>query len=359
MEVLTQMKASVFEGPGVLAIKDVPTPTPGPDEVLVRVKVCGVCATDLYMLQGESISEAHQYPLIPGHEFSGVIEAIGANVRNVRRGEKVAIDPIYPCNQCSYCKSNQQNHCEHLQGPGTTVPGGFAEYVSVPAYAVHKFNNIGFDEAALAEPLATVVYGQERARIAFGDNVLIIGAGAIGLLHLQLALAAGASRVSVVDLDAKKLVKARTVGASHVFHERIQPRAEDEVQKGQRSRKIDNILEHSPNGYDVVIEATGAPQAVEGGMRYLKRKGRLLIFGVSPHHSEVRINPFDVYRYDWEIIGAFALNHTAGKALELLEQGRINARSVIGKQYRLEELGIALEQLAEGKADGKLQIVFD
>ena len=353
------MKAAVFEGPGTLTIKDVPTPAPGADEVLLRVKACGVCATDLHTLHGESISEAHRYPLIPGHEFSGIVEAVGERVWNVKPGDKVAIDPIYPCNQCDYCKGNQQNHCEHLQGPGTTVPGGFAEYVCVPAYAVHKFKNIDFDEAALTEPLATVIYGQERARIHPGDNVMVIGAGAIGLLHLQLALVSGAAKVSVIDLDEKKLEKAKRLGANQVFRQRIQLRAEDEVRKGLRARECDDILDYSPTGYDVVIEATGAPQVVEAGLRYLKRKGRFLLFGVSPHHAEVRINPFDVYRYDWEIIGAFALNHTAGKALELLEQGRINARSVIGKQYKLEDLGKALDQLAKGEADGKLQVIFE
>ncbi|NLA57727.1 MAG: zinc-dependent alcohol dehydrogenase family protein [Firmicutes bacterium] len=353
------MKAAVFVSKGVLEIRDVPKPSPKPDEILLRVKACGVCATDVHALYGgESISGRDPFPLIPGHEFTGVVEEVGKDVINVRVGDKVAVDPIYNCGQCYFCQTNQENHCEHLEGPGTTVPGGFAEYVAVPAYAALKFEKLDFDEAALMEPLATVIYGQERARIQYADNVLIIGAGAIGLLHLQLAKASGTARVVVVDLDKAKLDRAKALGADAVFQQRIEPSSPDAAKLGIASRQRDAILDFSPMGYDVVIEATGVPGVVEAGVRYLKKRGRLLVFGVAPHHSEIRLNPYDIYRNDWEIIGAFALNRTAVQSLSLLEAGIIKAKPVIGKQYKLEELGEALQALAQGRADGKLQILF-
>lgn len=353
------MRAAVFESKNNLVFKDVDKPTPGYKEVLIQVKACGVCATDVHTLRGESISGGDPYPLIPGHECSGVVAAIGEGVLEVNPGDKVIVDPIYPCGQCHFCQNKNFHFCQNMESLGTTVAGAFAEYVTVPAESVTRFSKASFAAAALAEPLATVVYGQKRARIGSGDTVLIIGAGAIGLLHLQLAKLSGASQVVVVDMSSDKLAKAKQLGADVVVNSAVKPNTPDDVANGVDSLAPDEIRKLQPLGFDVVIEATGVPVVVEAAIRYLKRMGRLLIFGVSPHHSEVKINPYDVYRYDFEIIGAFALNRTAAKAIQLIEDGKIDAEAVIDKQFSLEQLGEALDLLAAGKADGKLQVIFE
>ncbi|MDI3548797.1 MAG: hypothetical protein PWR10_2449 [Halanaerobiales bacterium] len=335
------MKAAVFEAPHKLVIKEVPEPVPGDNEVIVKVHSCGVCATDVHTLEGEFISK-EPYPLIPGHELSGEVVQTGKNVKDFKLGDKVAADPIIPCGECYYCKRNQQNHCENFEALGTTVPGGFAELVSVPAKNLHKFNNVSFEEAALAEPLACVIYGHQRARVNFGDDVLIFGAGPLGLLHLQLARHAGAARVMVCDLKESKLELAKELGAHQV------------INAGKEN--INDLLELVPHGFDMVIDATGVAKVVEDTVPFIKRTGKLMVFGVCPQKSTIKVNPYDIYRRDIEIIGVFALNKTLGKSLKLIDNGVINTKKIISDRMTLDQFGRALEMLKNGKAEGKIQI---
>jgi len=343
------MKSVFFDGKGNLEIKEIDKPSIKPDEVLIKVKCSGVCTTDLHSFYGESVSEGDSpYPLVPGHEVSGIVEKVGNEVHELKIGDKIAIDPFVPCNECFFCKNRKYHYCQNVRTIGTNINGGFAEFLAAPASSVHKFEGIDYDAAALAEPLSTVIYGQERCNIEFGDELLIIGAGPMGLLHLQLAKHTGAKRIVVVDVQKDRLKKAEELGAEVI---------NAKVGSGTESTK--KILESTRYGYDVVIEATGIAKVVEASVDLLNYNGRLLIFGVAPQKSKVTYNPYTLYRNDYQIIGAFALNKTLEKAVNMLSNGILDVSSVLGKKYKLSEMETALSDLENKRASGKLQITFD
>lgn len=335
------MKAVVFEAPNTLKIKEVKTPRAGDNEVVVKVEASGVCASDIHILKGDFIG-GDPYPLIPGHEFCGTIVEKGKNVKNFDVNDPVAIDPVIPCGKCYYCKRNEQNHCINFNGLGDTIAGGFAEYVLVPEANLFHFENVSFEEASLAEPLACVLYGHKRAPVHLGDDVLIFGAGSLGLLHLQVARHSGAANITVCDLKKDKLALAGELGADYV----INPREEEE----------DSPLKYAPEGYDVVIDATGSPRVVENAIKFIKNKGTLMVFGVCPQAATITISPYEIYRRDINIVGVFALNRTFGESIKLIDKEVINTKKVISDIFPLEKLPLALEMIENGEAGGKIVI---
>lgn len=335
------MLAAVINKPNDLEMKEVPTPAPKSNEVLVRVKACGVCGTDVHIFKGEFISP---YPIIPGHELAGVVEQIGSEVTTVKPGDAVAVDPSLFCESCYFCVQNKQNHCENWNGLGNTVAGAFAEFVVVPEANVFKTTLKDLRHAAFIEPLACVIYGHERARMSIGDSVLIFGAGPIGLLHLQVALRAGASVVDIVDLKPGRLEIAKSLGARRTIL------GDDPNLKGA-------LHDIEPRGYDLVIDATGAPKVVENAVQYVKNSGKLLIFGVCPPDAKISISPFEIYKRDIEIIGSFAIRKTYLAALRMMESGYIKVDPLIGGTFPLSEFPKALDIVANGKADMKLVII--
>src|SRR3954464_13715869 len=205
------MKAAVLEAVKKITIRtDVPEPSIGPRDVLVRAKACGVCGTDVHIWEGDFFPT---FPLVPGHELAGEVVTIGAEVTDLAPGDRVMGDPTVTCEECHFCMINRQNHCLHWNAVGVTRDGGFGEFVRVPAKNCYRFRHVSYREAAFAEPLACVVFGQDRARIALGSEVLVIGAGPIGQLHVQASRAGGAASVTVVDVVESKLALAREHGA--------------------------------------------------------------------------------------------------------------------------------------------------
>src|SRR5215212_5722640 len=190
------MKAAFIRQPGEADVVTVPEPIPGADDVLIKVRAAGICGTDLHIFKGEYEAT---YPLIPGHEFSGEVVAVGANVRNFRVGDRVTADPNIPCNRCPSCQRNEPNQCENLAAIGVTRSGAFARYVTAPEGNVFAINDLSFAAAALVEPLACVVWGLKRVQVQPGDSVLIFGAGPMGCLMLQALRSVGASSVVVTD----------------------------------------------------------------------------------------------------------------------------------------------------------------
>ncbi len=176
------MKAAQIERPGEAAVVTVPEPIPGADDVLIRVRAAGICGTDLHIFKGEYEAT---YPLIPGHEFSGEVVAIGANVRNFQVGDRVTADPNIPCNRCRYCQRNQPNQCVNLKAIGVTRSGAFAEYVIAPEGNVFAIGDLSYSAAALVEPLACVVWGLKQVEVQPGDTALVFGAGPMGCLVAQ------------------------------------------------------------------------------------------------------------------------------------------------------------------------------
>lgn len=335
------MKAAVLEAVKKVAIRDVPEPLIGPRDVLVRAKACGICGTDVHIWEGDFFPT---FPLIPGHELAGEVVKIGAQVEDLKVGDRVMVDPTVTCEECHFCMINRQNHCLRWNAVGVTRDGGFGEYVRVPAKNCYRFERVSFGEAAFCEPLACVVFGQDRARIDIGSEVLILGAGPIGQLHLQASRANGAASVTVVDIVESKLQMAKDEGASDIV---IADNALD-----AKLRKI------APHGFDVVIDATGIAKVLGDSLKYVKNGGKYLVFGVCGPHDKVEISPFEIYRRDLEIIGSFAIRRTYDRAFKLMEHGAIDVKKLIFEAMPVEELPRGLEMMKNGQAPMKLQIVW-
>ncbi|MEN1966675.1 zinc-dependent alcohol dehydrogenase family protein [Lentibacillus sp. N15] len=315
------MKALVIEKPYFAAIKEVPYPTPGADEITIKVENIGICGTDIHIFQGEFLSP---YPIIPGHEFSGTVYEIGENVNGFQVGERVTADPSLFCGHCEFCLTNRGNQCENWGALGNTVDGSMAEYVKVPSSNVVKIpDSMSFAEAAFIEPMACVVHGMNRLNLRVGDKVLLFGAGAMGQQLVQSVKMAGASEVVVVDISQQKLDMALEWGAT----------------KGVLSENSAKELNADmyPHGFDVVIDATGIPKVIEQAFDYLGKTATYLQFGVTPQESKVAVDTFKLYNNDWTILGTMAINHTFLPAYEWVKNGRIDLQHIITKEISLED----------------------
>ncbi|MFG6117947.1 zinc-dependent alcohol dehydrogenase family protein [Thalassobacillus sp. B23F22_16] len=316
------MKALVIEKPYEAAIKDVPYPSPGEGEVTIKVENIGICGTDIHIFKGEFLSP---YPIIPGHEFSGVIHEIGEGVSHFLEGDRVTADPSLFCGACEFCLTNRGNHCENWGALGNTVDGSMAEYVKVPVKNVVKLpDSMSFQEGAFIEPMACVVHGMNRLDLKVGDRVLLFGAGAMGQQLIQSVKMAGASELVVVDISQEKLDLSRKWGATKVVH----------------SDNISEALNENdyPHGFDVVIDATGIPKVIEQALSYLGPTGKYLQFGVTPDDAKIEVNPFKLYNKDWTLLGSMAINHTFIPAFHWVKEGRIQIDHLITKEISLEDM---------------------
>jgi len=311
------MKALVIEKPNHAAIRDVPYPEPGPGEITVKVERVGICGTDFHIFAGTFLSP---YPLIPGHEFSGVVDKVGEGVEGFRPGDRVTADPTLLCGECEYCQTRRGNQCLKWGALGDTTNGAMAEYVKLPARnAVIIPDTMSFAEAAFVEPVACVVHGMNRLDLNMGDRVILFGAGAMGLQLVQALAASGASEIVAVDVSPRKLRLALELGATRsvLSHEL---RAED-----------------YPSGFDAVVDATGVPAVIERAIGFVGPSGKYLQFGVAPKNAEIRINPFRLYHRDWTLIGSMAINHTFLPAFRWVKEKRIRLDPLISKVITLEE----------------------
>ena len=208
------MKAAVFYGKGDIRVEDITKPVPKEGELLVRVRACGVCGTDVHIFSGDEGAAQTHPPTVLGHEFAGEVTEIGRGVKDFAEGDRVCVDPNVLCGECPYCLSGLGHFCTGITGIGTTVNGGFAEYVAVPARQAYRLaDTTSFEEGAMTEPVACCLHGIDMCNIRPGDDVAVIGGGMIGLIMLQLALRAGAARVALIEPSKVKREAAARLGA--------------------------------------------------------------------------------------------------------------------------------------------------
>jgi L-iditol 2-dehydrogenase len=337
------MRAVRFYEPGVLKLEHVDLPAVGPDEILVKTAVTLTCGTDLKMYKrGHPFAKP---PLIIGHEFAGVVTQVGENVQNFREGMRVVAANSAPCNSCFFCRRGKQNLCEHLNENviGFSWPGAYAEYVRVPAHIVkqntHEIpSHVSFTQAALVEPLACVVHGIELAEIGIADTVVVIGAGPIGLLHLQLARRS-AGRVIVSDLSKRRLETAQDLGADHLI----------EAGQEEQVKRVKELTDGK--GADVVIEAAGLPETWEKAVAMTRPGGITLLFGGCRSGTTITVDTGSLHYGEITIRGAF--HHTPScveKALNLISSGTVKADYLVGREMPLAEVANALELMAKGEA---------
>lgn len=319
------MRAAVIHGPGQVEVTTVADPAPGPTEVVVEVAGCGLCGTDLHIRNGEF---APSFPVIPGHEFAGAVAAIGRDVTRLRPGDRVAVDPSLYCYRCHYCRAGRNNLCEQWGALGVSAPGGAAEFVAAPeANCVRIPEEVQLADAALIEPLSCAVRGFDVLRARLGAHVLIYGAGTMGLMMLQLAKRTGATSIDVVDIDPAKVQRTRQLGSAACG-------SADEFDR--------------PRGWDIVIDATGNPRAIEDGIIRVAPGGTFLQFGVTDPESRVQIAPYRIYRDEITIAGTMAVLHSYERAAELFVAGVLDANLFITDRYPLEAYATALDNFAAG-----------
>jgi 2-desacetyl-2-hydroxyethyl bacteriochlorophyllide A dehydrogenase len=327
------MRAVVFPAPESVAVEHVDDPVCAPDEVIVQVSLAGICGTDLHIYRNEYMSN---FPLIPGHEFGGVVAEVGRRVQDLRRGDRVAVDPNLYCNSCDFCRDQQNNHCLNWQGVGITRPGGFAEYVAVPARACYRLpEGLTDSQAAFIEPLSCVVHALNRLRTSPGDDVLIFGTGPLGLVLVQALRNSGAARVVVVGRRPERLALARQFGAAEAI-----------VAGPDQAGALRDL---APRGFAIVIDATGAPAVIEQALDYLKPRGQYLVFGVAPMQATITLRPYDIFRNDWTIVGSFALCYTFQPAIAWLLNGVIDIGPLVSHTLPLADFPDALGMFARGE----------
>jgi 2-desacetyl-2-hydroxyethyl bacteriochlorophyllide A dehydrogenase len=312
------MKSVVIQQPNEISILERDMPEPGPGGLMIRVMASGICGTDLHIYRGEYMGK---YPVIPGHEFSGVVAAAGGGVTRFRAGERVAVEPNIACDNCVNCLNNRQNFCLNWQAIGVTLPGGMEEYVIVPERTAFSIGELPFEVGAFMEPLSCVVHGIERAHIGLGDHVAIFGAGPIGSLMIQMARIQGAAKITVLEINPGRAELARQLGADQVVN------------------SFDGL---QPDVYDVVIDATGAIPVMNRTIEFVRKGGTVLLFGVPPSGRNIEMEGFKIFQKGLTVMSSFTSVRNSFQAVDLLQSGQVRVDSLISHHLPLEEMPRAL-----------------
>lgn len=325
------MKAAVFHGNKKIVTEERELRALNEKEVLVRVKAAGICGTDVHIYHGEKGSAEVTPPVILGHEFAGIVEAVGEGVTLTKVGDHVALDPNMYCGSCLPCRMGRKQNCEHLYALGVNTDGGFAEYCIAPESQCFVVKpEVDFKVAAMAEPISCVVHGIDNAGIKAGQSVLVIGGGAIGLLMVQMAKISGASTVIL----SEPIEMRRKIGLEVGADATIDPTSEDVCEK------IREIL--GREGADVVVECVGRPFAVEQAFKAAGFRGTVLIFSVPKVDDTAKLPLFDVYRKELNVVGSMINPDTFQRAVNLVNSGKLEIEKLITHSYDVEHLEDAI-----------------
>ncbi len=343
------MKAAVVHGVNDIRIEEYPTPTAGEDEVVVRTRVSGICATDIKTLLGLGLPK--DLPTILGHEVVGEIAELGQGVTGFQVGERVAVYPIAVCGQCRYCRAGRHNLCESEFGLGHGIEGGFAEYVRLPRQIVENGglikldDDFAYEDAVFAEPLSCTLAAARACRIGEGDTVLVIGAGPMGLMHLKMARHHGA-RVLIADLLDSRLELAGQMGADVV------------INSGQEdlAARVKELTDG--RGADAVIISLGIPQVIEESLKLTAKGGVCNIFG-GPPPCEIKLDPRWLHYLEITLTGTFASTpQLFADSLELIRSGDITVSDLLSHRFTLDTFLDAVEK-AKNQEMVRGVVVFD
>ena len=332
------MKAIVIETPGRFALADIPEPVAGPGDVVIAPRAVGICGTDLHILDGHFAPAP--YPLVPGHEFAGLVTAVGSAVVGLAVGDRVAVDPSLFCGRCVYCQRQRGNLCQFWGATGDTVNGAFAEKVVVPAGNAYRIPDaMSWEAASLVEPLSCVVHGLRRLAISPGSELLVVGAGTIGLLMLQAAKVSGAVLVSVLEPDPARRELAMLFGATAA------------------AATLEELMANRPLGFEYAVEATGVPAAAKSAVASLCRGGTMLVFGVAPPEATLPLSQFQVYNDEIKVLGSMAVLNTFEPALRIMAAGAIDSDRMVTHRFALEDFEEAVAAV-RSRAGLKVQVTM-
>jgi threonine dehydrogenase-like Zn-dependent dehydrogenase len=320
------MQAARLNAVGQMRIETVEKPVPGPGELLVRVEATGICGSDRHMFRGEYPTAL---PVTLGHEFCGIVEALGEGAGRIAQGTRVTGDPNIACGHCAACRMGRPNLCHNLVAIGVFRDGGFAEYLVMPELQAHALPaDLDPVRGAFSEPLACCLHGLDVARIVPGSSVAVLGGGVIGMLMVQLARLAGAETVVLSTRQQPRRELALSLGATHA----VDPASGDPV---------DAIAGPSgivPGGVDVVLECAGVPETFRQSIALARRGGAVVVFGVMPKGEIVGIEPFDLLFRELRLEGAYLNPLTHARAAKLVASGALELERLVSRSIGLAEL---------------------
>ncbi|MDO4633393.1 MAG: zinc-dependent alcohol dehydrogenase family protein [Eubacteriales bacterium] len=327
------MKAAVYYGPQDLRVEETADRKPGMDEVLIQVKYCGICGTDIHIFNGDGGSFEVTPPLIPGHEFSGIVAEVGSEVKHLKPGDRVSADPNIMCGKCYFCRNSMEHFCTDNIGIGTTADGGFAEYAVVKASHVFRIpDHLDLLTAAMTEPMSCCLHGIDLCRIRPGSTVLVIGGGPIGMIMMQLAKYSGASKVIMSEPVAEKRELALKLGATAA----VDPIRED----------VDAFLAACTKNVDCVIECAGRPATQADAIRFAGKGATVMFFGLAGPEDSINVKPDEIFKKELHITSSFINPYTFSRAIDVLASGTVDVKSIIAQEISLEELPTALKDPA-------------
>ncbi|MGM0495026.1 MAG: zinc-dependent alcohol dehydrogenase family protein [Armatimonadota bacterium] len=325
------MLALVVHEPHRFEVAEVDEPTPGPGEVLVEVAACGICGTDLHIIDGDYHA---QYPAIPGHEMSGKVVDAG-DARHLSEGDRVAVNPNIYCHACRQCRRGMPHLCETATAVGVTQPGGFAELCAMPAEQCLPLpEGLSFRDAALMEPLSCCLHGLAVLAPRPGDRVAILGGGTVGLIMTQLVRLHGGAPIVVSEPDAGKRDLAEQLGADAT----VDPSSDDPREA---------IIDALGGPADFALEAAGIAATAALALDVVGPGGRILQFGVCPEGTQIPMRPRQLFRDEITVAGAYTNPFTDERALELLANGRIDTEPLVSDEFALADAEAAIARARE------------
>jgi len=338
------MQAAVLVEPGRFEIEQRPVPKPGPGEVLIKIARVGVCGTDMHIFNGHYAADS--LPMVPGHEFTGWIDALGAGV-DLPVGQKAVVDMNIGCGSCFWCRRNEILNCPNMQQMGISMDGAFAEYMVVPERLVIPAPDVvPFNILALTEPLACVVRAARKANVTFGQSAVVLGAGPIGHLHVQLLRTIGAAPIIVSDLSQDRIDLALEHGADIGVSDPTQLR--DAVRKATDGR-----------GADIVVESVGLPQLYAQATQLIRKGGHIAAFGLTGPDDVLPLNILETILSENSVKGSVAgMGQDMHDALTLLVHGRIEPTPFMGADFPLADIQSAFDTFKDRPGDLKTQIVM-
>jgi threonine dehydrogenase-like Zn-dependent dehydrogenase len=322
------MRAIVIDRPNSVELRDLETPAPGPGEVRVRSVLAGVCRTDLDILTGTLDPRWVRFPVVPGHEWSGVVDALGEDVTDLEVGQRVVCEGNIGCMRCARCRAGDTHLCQRYDAVGFTRGGGWGEYVVVPTRILHPLpDHVSFEAAALVEPGSCVVKALGRARIEPGETVGVIGVGAMGALAIRIARLRSPAAIIAYGVRDEELELARELGADELV----------------------NVARTQPDGeLDVVVETAGAVPAVEMSTRLVREGGRVVLLGIAGQSEELTLPADRIALRDLSVLGSVGYTTAAwAEMVSLLRERLVELEPIVTHHFPLERFEDAFALMNE------------
>ena len=331
------MKAAIFHGSGkALEVTEVPTPSPGPGQLLIKVAACGVCHTDMHYLD-HGVPTFKAPPMILGHEPSGIVAGVGEGVKNFKEGDRSLLPAVLTCGWCNNCRTGRENICDNMVMFGNHIDGAYAEYVLAPAKdTIHLPKEVPLEEGSIiADAISTPYHAVvNRGQVRAGDNVIVFGCGGVGINAVQIAAAVGAS-VIAVDILPEKLEAAKQFGAREV----INPKEVERIDK--------TVKQMTGGGADVAFEVIGNPATIQAAFSCIRKGGRTVVVGYT--NKNIELPASKIMFFEQEVIGSLGCRPVDyPKIIEMARNGKIKIKELVTGKFPLEKINYTFDLLRSG-----------